>query len=80
MEETGVLADLSILEVIGSTRGVLLMEGDWVVPPWAEVNYAVGMWRVEFGELFHEDLDGREGELKRDFDDGRGVVWVLGPF
>lgn len=46
MEETGVLADLSILEIIGSSRGVLLVEGDGVVPPRTEVHYAVWMRRV----------------------------------
>lgn len=56
------------------------MEGDGVVPAWAEVNYAIGVRRVELCQLFHEDLDWWEGELKRDFYDRRLVVRVLAPF
>ena len=80
MQETGVLADLSILEVVGSSVRVLFVEGDGVVPPRAQVNYAIGVRRVELGELLHEDLDRRERELKRDFDDGRFVAGALRPF
>lgn len=55
------------------------MECDGVVPAWTEVYYAIGVGRVELGELFHEDFDGWEGELQGNFDDWRLLFGFLAP-
>jgi hypothetical protein len=56
---------------------VLFVENDGVLPAWTQINDAVGVGRVEFGEFFGEGLDGREHELEGDLDD-RSCDWLGG--
>ena len=59
------LADASLLVVVPSTLRVFLVEDGRVVPPRTEVDDAILMSRVEFGEFFRQGLHWRKHKLER---------------
>jgi hypothetical protein len=63
------LADASLLVVVPSTLRVFLVEDGRVVPPRTEVDDAILMSRVEFGEFFRQGLHWRKHKLERNLGD-----------